>query len=72
MSNTLCVVSSNENTLCLCLTRGRDRVGHVKSSKTWRCDFYSEDDLSEISSCSETHLQLPLKINIFGKKLCEV
>ena len=48
-------------------TRGRDGVCQVKA-----CDFYSEGVLSDLSACSETHLQLPLKLNIVGKKLCEV
>ena len=30
-------------------------------------DFYSE-----VPACSETHLQLPLKLRIVGKKLCGV
>ena len=29
---------------------------------------YSED----LPACSETHLQLPLKLKIVGKKLCRV
>ena len=36
------------------------------------CDFYREGVLSDLSAYSETHLQLPLKLNIVGKKLCEV
>ena len=43
-----------------------------ESSKPIDCDFYSEGVLSDLSACTETHLQLPLKFNIVGKKLCEV
>jgi len=36
----------------------------VESSKPIDCDFYREGVLPDLSACYETHLQLPLKLNI--------
>ena len=45
---------------------------HMLLSKPIDCDRYSEGVLPDLSACSKRHLQLPLKLNIVGKKLCEV
>jgi len=50
-------------------------TGRCLLGESWKpidCDSYREGVLPDLSACSETHLQLPLKLNIVGKKLCEV